>query len=72
MNIIKLGDPAEIEAKRRKKDIKTFHCPLCGCEWEASFKNKEWRWVNCGYNMEEAVSDCPMTYCNGLGKEVTV
>ena len=37
MNIIKQGDP--------KKDIKTFRCPLCGCEWEASFKNKEFRWI---------------------------
>lgn len=72
MNIIKQGGPAKLEAERRKKDIKTFRCPLCGCEWEASFKNKEFRWIRCGYNDEEVVSDCPMEYCDGIGKEVTV
>ena len=75
MNIIKNGDPRKIEEYNRRKSLRVFTCPVCGCVWEASIApgTTEARWtlhlseMN-GYN--GWCSDCPMTNCLGVGTEV--
>ena len=77
MNVIKQGDPKKIAEDNRRRTLRTFRCPVCGCVWEASIApgTEEARLTIISDqrdNYSAWVSDCPMEECKGTGREYNV